>query len=175
MKGLSARITAIRQALHESGALVRILEKGQGPGRDQVHRGFVTRGDQQRVVRPAGNNHQRDEEHALVIAIGDRIEKSAESGAEGEYGEPEDEEGDWNTEEGEDQASDQQNSEPDLPARKPEGASLSKTTSSPWNAVCVISLRVFSKNNEVTLKLVGPQNMDGAALDADEIIAGVTM
>ena len=103
------------------------------------------------------------------------VEKSAESGAEGEYGEPEDEEGDWNTEEGEDQASDQQNSEPDLPARKPEGASLSKTTSSPWNAVCVISLRVFSKNNEVTLKLVGPQNMDGAALDADEIIAGVTM
>jgi len=40
--------------------------------------------------------------------------------------------------------------------------------SAPWNAVCVIGLRVYSKDAEVSVKLVKPRDAEeGAALDAD--------
>ena len=58
--------------------------------------------------------------------------------------------------------------DPYPPSLKPEGPPKSESTSSPWNAVCVVGLRVFFKNNEVTLKLVDPQNTDGAVLNAGE-------
>jgi hypothetical protein len=47
----------------------------------------------------------------------------------------------------------------------------------PWNAVCIIGLRVYSKDPEVSIKLVRPQYAEeGAALPVDGIIpAGATM
>ena len=49
--------------------------------------------------------------------------------------------------------------------------------SAPWNAVCVIGLRVYSKEAEVSIKLVKPQDAEeGAALDIDGVTpAGATM
>jgi hypothetical protein len=47
----------------------------------------------------------------------------------------------------------------------------------PWNAVCVLGLRVYSKDPEVSIKLVKPKNAEeGAVLDADgSAPAGATM
>jgi hypothetical protein len=49
--------------------------------------------------------------------------------------------------------------------------------SAPWNAVCVIGLRVYSKEAEVSIKLVKPRDAEeGAALDVDGVTpAGATM
>jgi hypothetical protein len=46
-----------------------------------------------------------------------------------------------------------------------------------WNAVCVLGLRVYSKDTEVSIKLVKPKNVEeGAMLDVDgETAAGATM
>lgn len=50
-------------------------------------------------------------------------------------------------------------------------------TTKPWNAVCVLGLRVYSKDAEVSIKLVGPKDAEeGAVLDVDGVIqAGATM
>jgi len=50
-------------------------------------------------------------------------------------------------------------------------------TTKPWNAVCVLGLRVYSKDPEVSIKLVGPKDAEeGAVLDVDGVIqAGATM
>jgi DNA polymerase III gamma/tau subunit len=47
----------------------------------------------------------------------------------------------------------------------------------PWNAVCVLGLRVYSQDAEVSIKLVKPKNAsEGAVLDADGATqAGATM
>jgi hypothetical protein len=47
----------------------------------------------------------------------------------------------------------------------------------PWNAVCVLGLRVYSQDPEVSIKLVKPKNAsEGAVLDADGATqAGATM
>ncbi|KAF1927046.1 cysteine proteinase [Didymella exigua CBS 183.55] len=47
----------------------------------------------------------------------------------------------------------------------------------PWNAVCVLGLRVYSQNPEASIKLGKPKNVeDGAILDVGgEIAAGATM
>jgi hypothetical protein len=47
----------------------------------------------------------------------------------------------------------------------------------PWNAVCAIGLRVYSKDPTVTIKLVKPEDVEeGAALALDGVIpAGATM
>jgi hypothetical protein len=47
----------------------------------------------------------------------------------------------------------------------------------PWNAVCVLGLRVYSKDPEVSIKLVKPKDAEeGAVLDADGATqAGATM
>ncbi|PSN71339.1 cysteine proteinase [Corynespora cassiicola Philippines] len=46
----------------------------------------------------------------------------------------------------------------------------------PWNAVCVLGLRVYSKDPSVSIKLVRPKNAEeGAVLDADGVAAGATM
>jgi hypothetical protein len=49
--------------------------------------------------------------------------------------------------------------------------------STPWNAVCVIGLRVYSKDAKVSVKLVKPRDAEeGAALDVDGVTpAGATM
>ncbi|KAF3043352.1 hypothetical protein E8E11_007845 [Didymella keratinophila] len=47
----------------------------------------------------------------------------------------------------------------------------------PWNAVCVLGLRVYSQDSEVSIKLVKPKNVEeGAILDVGgEIAAGATI
>jgi hypothetical protein len=47
----------------------------------------------------------------------------------------------------------------------------------PWNAVCVLGLRVYSQDPEVSIKLVKPKNVEeGAILDVDgDTAAGATM
>jgi hypothetical protein len=47
----------------------------------------------------------------------------------------------------------------------------------PWNAVCVLGLRVYSQDPEVSIKLVKPKDVEeGAILDVDgETAAGATM
>jgi hypothetical protein len=47
----------------------------------------------------------------------------------------------------------------------------------PWNAVCVLGLRVYSRDPEVSIKLVKPKNVEeGAILDVGgETAAGATM
>ncbi|KAF2747902.1 cysteine proteinase [Sporormia fimetaria CBS 119925] len=57
--------------------------------------------------------------------------------------------------------------EPQAPAQK----------QNPWNAVCVLGLRVYSQDPEVSIKLVKPKTAEeGAVLDADGVTAaGATM
>jgi hypothetical protein len=47
----------------------------------------------------------------------------------------------------------------------------------PWNAVCVLGLRVYSQDPEVSIKLVKPKTLEeGATLDVGgETPAGATM
>ena len=60
---------------------------------------------------------------------------------------------------------------------KPKAKANPKAKTKPWNAVCVIGLRIYSKDSKISIKLVRPQNAEeGAALAADSIIpAGATM
>ncbi|KAL1635918.1 hypothetical protein SLS58_010023 [Diplodia intermedia] len=47
---------------------------------------------------------------------------------------------------------------------------------SPWNAVCVVGLRVFSKDSEMTIKLEAPASAEeGSALNVDGEATGGTM
>jgi hypothetical protein len=50
-------------------------------------------------------------------------------------------------------------------------------TPKPWNAVCVLGLRVYSQDSEVSIKLVKPKDAEeGAILDVDgDTMAGATM
>lgn len=50
-------------------------------------------------------------------------------------------------------------------------------TPKPWNAVCVLGLRVYSKDPEVSIKLIKPKDVEeGAILDIDgDTAAGATM
>jgi hypothetical protein len=61
-------------------------------------------------------------------------------------------------------------------AAEPAETSPPDSKSSPWNAVCVIGLRVYSKDAEVSVKLVKPRDAEeGAALDVDGVTpAGAT-
>ena len=63
---------------------------------------------------------------------------------------------------------------PVKPAPKPTPA---KEEAKPWNAVCVLGLRVYSLDPEVTIKLVKPKDAEEAAiLDVDgDTAAGATM
>jgi hypothetical protein len=60
---------------------------------------------------------------------------------------------------------------------EPAQTSPPDSKSEPWNAVCVIGLRVYSKDAEVSVKLVKPRDAEeGAALDIDGVTpAGATM
>jgi hypothetical protein len=51
------------------------------------------------------------------------------------------------------------------------------STPKPWNAVCVLGLRVYSQDPEVSIKLVKPKDVaEGAILDVDgDTLAGATM
>ncbi|KAF2027066.1 cysteine proteinase [Setomelanomma holmii] len=45
-----------------------------------------------------------------------------------------------------------------------------------WNAVCVLGLRVYSQDPEVSIKLIKPKNVEeGAILDVGDTAAGATM
>ncbi|KAF2732750.1 cysteine proteinase [Polyplosphaeria fusca] len=61
------------------------------------------------------------------------------------------------------------------PAANPAAQPVNKQN--PWNAVCVLGLRVYSQDAEVSIKLVKPRNAEeGAVLDADGATpAGATM
>lgn len=61
-------------------------------------------------------------------------------------------------------------------AAEPAQTSPPDSKSAPWNAVCVIGLRVYSKEAEVSVKLVKPRDAEeGAALDVDGVTpAGAT-
>ena len=61
-------------------------------------------------------------------------------------------------------------------ATEPAQISPPDSKSAPWNAVCVIGLRVYSKEAEVSVKLVKPRDAEeGAALDVDGVTpAGAT-
>lgn len=62
-------------------------------------------------------------------------------------------------------------------AAEPAQTSPPDSKSEPWNAVCVVGLRVYSKDAEVSVKLVKPRDAEeGAALDIDGVTpAGATM
>lgn len=66
---------------------------------------------------------------------------------------------------------------PTPPAEAAAQTSPPDSKSAPWNAVCVIGLRVYSKDSEVSVKLVKPRDAEeGAALDVDGVTpAGATM
>lgn len=63
------------------------------------------------------------------------------------------------------------------PGPGPRARSPVDTKSKPWNAVCVLGLRVHSQDPEVTIKLVRPKSVEeGAILDVGgDIAAGATM
>ena len=63
------------------------------------------------------------------------------------------------------------------PGPGPRARSPVDTKSRPWNAVCVLGLRVHSQDSEVTIKLVRPKDVEeGAILDVGgDIAAGATM
>jgi hypothetical protein len=49
-------------------------------------------------------------------------------------------------------------------------------TPKPWNAVCVLGLRVYSQDPKVSIKLIKPKDVEeGAILDVDGTAAGATM
>ncbi|GES63557.1 calpain-like protein [Aspergillus terreus] len=56
------------------------------------------------------------------------------------------------------------------------GMSLGETNSDPWNAVCVVGLRVYSKDAGLSLEVIRPLPDDGveAALDMDDPAASAT-
>ncbi|KAF2004785.1 cysteine proteinase [Amniculicola lignicola CBS 123094] len=62
-------------------------------------------------------------------------------------------------------------------AEPPPYPSMGVSKQNPWNAVCVIGLRVYSQDAEVSIKLVEPKNVEeGAVLNADGAAqAGATM
>lgn len=73
----------------------------------------------------------------------------------------------------------------DMPAEKPEPkTSVQRTssmfseeiTSDPWNAVCVVGLRVYSKDPDVSLQVISPVPEDDveAALDRDDPAVSAT-
>ena len=46
----------------------------------------------------------------------------------------------------------------------------------PWNAVCVLGLRVYSQDPGVSIKLVKPKDVvEGSILEVDGVGAGATM
>lgn len=59
----------------------------------------------------------------------------------------------------------------------PPPATPAKELPKPWNAVCVLGLRVYSQDLEVSIKLVKPKDVEeGAILDVDgDTAAGATM
>ncbi|KAF2996827.1 hypothetical protein E8E13_002914 [Curvularia kusanoi] len=63
------------------------------------------------------------------------------------------------------------------PEAGPRARSPDDTKSRPWNAVCVLGLRVHSQDAEVTIKLIKPKNAEeGAILDVGgDTAAGATM
>jgi hypothetical protein len=63
------------------------------------------------------------------------------------------------------------------PGPGPRARSPVDTKPKPWNAVCVLGLRVHSQDSEVTIKLVRPKNVEeGAILDVGgDTAAGATM
>ncbi|KAH7072110.1 hypothetical protein BKA63DRAFT_62791 [Paraphoma chrysanthemicola] len=62
---------------------------------------------------------------------------------------------------------------PPPPARRNEE---SDSTPKPWNAICVLGLRVYSQDPEVSIKLIKPKNVEeGAILDVGDTAAGATM
>lgn len=79
-------------------------------------------------------------------------------------------------------------SELDMPPEEPEpkssaasaqpggGMCLDEANSDPWNAVCVVGLRVYSKDPELSLEVIRPVPEDGieAALDMDDPAASAT-
>lgn len=55
-------------------------------------------------------------------------------------------------------------------------ATTSDSTPKPWNAVCVLGLRVYSQDSEISIKLVKPKDEEAALLDVDgNTAAGATM
>lgn len=60
--------------------------------------------------------------------------------------------------------------------RAAQGA-VDKEEARPWNAVCVLGLRVYSQDSEVSIRLVKPRDVEqGAILDVDgDTAAGATM
>ena len=62
-------------------------------------------------------------------------------------------------------------------APPPPQATPAKEQPKPWNAVCVLGLRVYSQDPDVSIKLVKPKNgEEGAILDVDgDTAAGATM
>lgn len=66
----------------------------------------------------------------------------------------------------------------DVPPPPPPPAAAGNTDEiKPWNAVCVLGLRVYSKDSDVSIKLVKPKDAEeGAILDVDgDTPAGATM
>lgn len=62
---------------------------------------------------------------------------------------------------------------PPPPAKRNEE---SDSTPKPWNAICVLGLRVYSQDPEVSIKLIKPKNVEeGAILDVGDTAAGATM
>jgi hypothetical protein len=65
----------------------------------------------------------------------------------------------------------------DVPPPPPAQRTAVKEEPKPWNAVCVLGLRVYSQDPEVSIKLVKPKDVEeGAILDVDgDTPAGATM
>ncbi|KAF1940561.1 cysteine proteinase [Clathrospora elynae] len=65
----------------------------------------------------------------------------------------------------------------DVPAPPPEPCIPVKEEPKSWNAVCVLGLRVYAQDSEVSIKLVKPKDVEeGAILDVDgDTPAGATM
>jgi hypothetical protein len=64
---------------------------------------------------------------------------------------------------------------PPPPPAKANGGE-SDSTPKPWNAVCVLGLRVYSQDPKVSIKLIKPRNEEeGAILDVGDVAAGATM
>ena len=63
------------------------------------------------------------------------------------------------------------------PPPPPAARSIADNEPRPWNAVCVLGLRVYSQDPEVSIKLVKPKDLEeGAILDVDgDTAAGATM
>jgi hypothetical protein len=64
-----------------------------------------------------------------------------------------------------------------VPPPPPPQLAREKEEPKPWNAVCVLGLRVYSQDPEVSINLVKPKDAEeGAILDIDgDTAAGATM